>query len=125
MYQLFKLLRKNFNTCNIAMNADANLVKTQIKKQLLSMIYHSEFLLTDSLPIDETGRKTCKGLFIPRVQAHLFRQYPDFIFCQTCISKRAFNTKFSNSLQSRTVIPVIIHIGAFCDMSDTMLLCNL
>ena len=43
---LCNLIRKDFDSGNVSVDADAHLMESHIQKELLCLIYHAEFFLT-------------------------------------------------------------------------------
>lgn len=65
VHQLVELLRQYLDAGQIVVDADAHLAEAVIQKQLLSLLYHAQLILSNGLTVYEPGRQTGEGRLVP------------------------------------------------------------
>ena len=103
------------------MDADADLAEAVVQKQLLGLLHHAKLVLGNGLAVHEPGRQTGEGRLVPGGQIQFFGQLTNLVLGKLRFSKRALDIQLGDGLETRAVVAVVIHIGAFSHIGDAVL----
>ena len=103
------------------MDADAYLAEAVIQKQLLSLLYHAQLILSNGLTVYEPGRQTGEGRLVPGGQVKALGKLANLSFGKLRFAKGALDIQLGDGLETRAVIAVVVHIRTLCHVSDAVI----